>query len=118
MTLSDKYSFNEPIKWDKDKKNKISNLYYIELLANTKPVKTFRKTYAFFDLFGDFGGVASLLSIFYLALSQSSHLLTWVQWWPMLYTVGSNLEGSTDQITVQDPPNIDPSFSYPQEYLY
>jgi hypothetical protein len=62
LTLSDGKSYNEIIQW-KEEKGKGSKLYALEMFANTKPVKTFRSTYAFFDLFGDFGGVVSLLSI-------------------------------------------------------
>jgi hypothetical protein len=61
LTLTDGNSHNEVIEWKE--KGELSGLYSLELLANTKPVKTFRSTYAFFDLFGDFGGVVSLLSI-------------------------------------------------------
>jgi hypothetical protein len=64
LTLTDGNSYNEAIAWkNREKKFSNSDLYSLELLANTKPIKTFRSTYAFFDLFGDFGGVVSLLSI-------------------------------------------------------
>ena len=37
--------------------------YSVSLIANDKPITTFRSTYAFFDLLGDLGGISGFFTV-------------------------------------------------------